>query len=273
MTGAQEAPQEALASLTPCEIDTRLAEISGRAYMAEMRLASLTSRDYRGRVRGTEQEQETAREALRVIWEEARPFNDEFARRPWSRVFVVGGGHAHSTMACHTCYPTTRFSWLPEWSGKDETEIVDAAGDRACTVCYPSAPVDRPTRLYTAQERADNERAQEERAARAQRARDREAKGITYRGGPLRCPSYYGVIKTERAADMHAVSCLVDLAYYSADHPSAPEWRADFARIVEALSDKRETAPDDVRAQLALKAQKKYKRDFSATLDLARFTL
>jgi hypothetical protein len=273
MSGAQEAPREALASLTPCEIDTRLAEISGRAYVAEMRLASLTARDWRGNARGSEQEQETARETLRAILEEARPYNDEFTRRPWSRVFVVAGGHAHSTMECHTCYPTTRFSWLPEWSGKDETEIVSAAGDRACTVCYPSAPVDRPTRLYTAQERADNERAQAEREARAQRARERDAKAISYRGGPLRCPSYYGVIKTERAAEMHAVSCLVDLAYYRTDHSTAPDWRADFARIVEALSDKRAQAPDEIRAQLAVKAQKKYRRDFGQTLDLAHFTL
>lgn len=273
MTGAQEAPREALERLTPCEIDTRLAEISGRAYRAETRLTALTSRDYRGAVRGSAQEISSAQEALAAIWEEARPYNDEYARRPWSRVFVVSAGHAHASMACHTCYPTTRFSWLPEWSGRSEAEIIDAAGDRACTVCYPSAPVDKPTRLYTAQEARDNQRAQEERAAREQRAQERASKGITYRGAPLRCPSYYGVIKTERAAEMHAVSCLVDLAYYRADHPSAQEWRADFGRIVEALSDKRGEAPDAIRALLAQKAQKKFARDFGEKLDLARFTL
>jgi hypothetical protein len=43
--------------------------------------------------------------------------------------------------SCSTCHPTTRFAWLTELSGKNEDEIIDYAGYKACTVCYPKAPL------------------------------------------------------------------------------------------------------------------------------------
>lgn len=59
-------------------------------------------------------------------------------------------------MDCGTTYATTSFAWLPEYSGKNQDEIIEAAGERACTVCYPNAPVsvlNRPTQMFTAEER------------------------------------------------------------------------------------------------------------------------
>lgn len=62
----------------------------------------------------------------------------------WSRFFVVTSsqGHIHSTRGCHTCRATTTFGWLPELSGKNEAEAVEAHGSVLCSVCFPSAPVE-----------------------------------------------------------------------------------------------------------------------------------
>ena len=60
----------------------------------------------------------------------------------WSRFFVVPGGHVHKSMHCNSCYPTTMFGWLPEYSGDDSDTIIQQLGTTVCTVCYPDAPVD-----------------------------------------------------------------------------------------------------------------------------------
>lgn len=71
----------------------------------------------------------------------------EFDRRGgWSRAYLVTDGHVHSSQNCSSCnngqFPT-RFFWMIDYSGKSHTEIVEAAGERACTICYPDAPVAR----------------------------------------------------------------------------------------------------------------------------------
>lgn len=66
----------------------------------------------------------------------------EKAYEGWSRFFAVMGGHVHSSMHCTTCYPTTRFGWLPNLSGLDEAAAVAEMGATLCTVCFPSAPVE-----------------------------------------------------------------------------------------------------------------------------------
>lgn len=71
------------------------------------------------------------------------PFLAEWkSRGGWSRAYLVPDGHIHKTTACHSLYPTTLISWLPELSGHEEDEIVATAGAMACTFCYPSAPVE-----------------------------------------------------------------------------------------------------------------------------------
>lgn len=62
----------------------------------------------------------------------------------WQRFFLVtnANGHIHATRACQTCFPTTRFAWLPALSGLTEADAVAAYGPRLCSVCFPSAPVE-----------------------------------------------------------------------------------------------------------------------------------
>lgn len=59
----------------------------------------------------------------------------------WSRFFLVTSsqGHIHSSMHCHTCYPTTAYGWLPELSGKTKGEAVDELGPALCSSCFPGA--------------------------------------------------------------------------------------------------------------------------------------
>lgn len=75
---------------------------------------------------------------------EAEPYEDEYDRAPWSRFFLVkaNGGHIHSSMRCSTCYPSTRFGWLPTLSGLTEADAVAEQGPMLCSVCFPSAPVE-----------------------------------------------------------------------------------------------------------------------------------
>lgn len=85
-----------------------------------------------------------ATEQLQLLGAEAKPLDAEFARRPWSRFFLVVGGHIHSSMNCSTCNRSgkaTAFAWLPEISGLTEEEAVAAHGAILCTTCYPSAPL------------------------------------------------------------------------------------------------------------------------------------
>ncbi len=93
---------------------------------------------------------------------------------PWTRAFLViaSNGHVHSSMDCSTCFPTTRYNWLVQYSNDDEKTIVEDAGQDACTICYPSAPADvlnRPSRIVTADKIAKA-------AAKAERDAKREAK-------------------------------------------------------------------------------------------------
>ncbi len=134
----------------------------------------------------------TAKAALSVNLAEQEPLEAEYVRRGrWTRAFLVlaSNGHVHRDRACSTCFITTSYGWLPSLSGHTEAEIVDAAGADACTVCYPSAPVEslsRPRRvLHHTEEEANAARAAREQA-KADRAAKAAAKAIANPdGSPL----------------------------------------------------------------------------------------
>lgn len=193
----------------------------------------------------------------------------EFTRRGgWTRAFVVPGGHAHTSTACSTCYPTTRFALIPRMSGMDESAIVEEAGERACTVCYPSAPVEtlrRPTRLFTADEEAENAAREERAAARAAKAAEAiEVEGLHEHHGRAH------TFKTERALsnfvsanlkNLHVWAGLYEANAKPGEHPSAPEWREDAHRAVEALAERRGVDASELLAELDGKARKNAARE------------
>jgi hypothetical protein len=130
-----------------------------------------------------------------------------YEQDPWTRAFLVlaSNGHVHSSMNCSTCFPTTRYNWLVQYSNDEESTIVEDAGKDACTVCYPSAPAEvlnRPSRIVTADKIAKDAAKAEREAKKAARIAKEKANAPTLSGEFL----YYKEgkwtreIKTERSA-------------------------------------------------------------------------
>lgn len=216
---------------TPIEIDTELAELHGRYTVAMTRFIQSreSARKYKDD-RYTEQAAKYRAEADALL-DEMSPLNAEYVRRGrWTRAFVVADGHVHSSMECSTCnngiYPT-EFGWVTEFSGQSEAEVVEAAGSRACTVCYLTAPVDAPAgRIFHATEIAA-QAAREERAAKKAAA---DAKKAANAFGPFRTNGTQGtMLETVYAAK----GFLTDGSEWGWNHPSfRPEDRDAVATLL-----------------------------------------
>lgn len=235
------AAARALSSKSPAEIDARLVEVQREADALRRQLAAL------------EAEEAVIAEAHRV--------------RQWSRSFLVSGGHLHSSTACSTCYPTTSFFFIPALSGMTAEEIVDEAGERACTVCFPDAPVDalrRPSSLRTPDE-AEAEAARNAReSARAQKA----AEAIVVEG----LDEYRGrahTFKSERALANFVSSQLKSVHVWRmigetngrGDHPDTEKWLADARTAAEALAARRGVDVDALLLSISETAKKNAKRE------------
>lgn len=224
-----------------------------------------------------------------AIADQIRPLNEEFRRRGgWTRAFLVTDGHVHSSMDCSTCnngFEPTAFTWLPQYSGHDEAEIIEVAAERACTVCYPNAPVATagPSVLMTPDERTRAEQRDAAAIAKAERLAKKIANGLTEDGSEFvvdypaertrYVPNpddptgrtqisqrYMGekreYFKTEKAAVMWTVSALVDgLQRFGDDR------RPAVAAIVEAMAAKHGKPVEEIHAELNAKAEAKIKRD------------
>lgn len=133
--------------------------------------------------------------------------NAIYDQDPWTRAFLVinSNGHVHSSMDCSTCFATTRYNWLVQYSNDDEKTIVEDAGQDACTVCYPSAPAEvlnRPSRIVTADKVAKAQAKAEREAKKAEKIAKEKANAPTKSGEFLyfKDGKYTEVIKTERSA-------------------------------------------------------------------------
>jgi hypothetical protein len=160
-----------ITTATPAEIDEQLDTLSYEHMVAITRATQYQkiSNDYfdkgmgsYGRKYMADAEGYAAKAA--DLMDQIRPLNAEFSRRGgWTRAFLVvnSNGHVHRNRECTTCFADTRYAWMTDFSGMDEDAIVDAAGERACTVCYPTAPVsvlNQPTKMFTKDEIAAQER-------------------------------------------------------------------------------------------------------------------
>lgn len=129
---------------------------------------------------------------VEAVTEVEDKFEAEFHRRGgWTRSYLVTDGHAHRTNRCPTCHrggqrtPMHRF-W--EFSGMNEEEIVKRAGERACTVCYPSAPVAKGLEapksvMLTPEEKKRAEQRDAETARRAEKKAKAAINAITQPDG------------------------------------------------------------------------------------------
>lgn len=233
-----------LANLTPVEIDTLLAPIWER----EMKIRSTIS-NYKRRESETFATIEKIKKGVRVpqvttaldgievmedlarlgrfivaegnklaaVEAEAAPYEAEYTRRGgWNRVFLATstGGHAHNGTECSTCHNgvyRTGFSWLIQYSGKTEAEIVADAGERACTTCYRSAPANaKGTKMFTPDEEEAAKARAEREEAKVQRVAKTASKAITAPDGTPLKDQWGSTIKTEREAQIVAVDAIKD---------------------------------------------------------------
>jgi hypothetical protein len=150
---------------------------------------------------------ESARKKIFEVGCQILDLNEIYDQDPWTRAFLVlaSNGHVHSSMDCSTCFPTTRYNWLVQYSNDEESTIVEDAGQDACTICYPSAPADvlnRPSRIVTADKIAKAEAKAERDAKKVARIAKEKANAPTASGEFLTYKEgkWTRVIKTERSA-------------------------------------------------------------------------
>jgi len=150
---------------------------------------------------------ESARKKIFEVGCQILDLNEIYDRDPWTRAFLVinSNGHVHKSQDCSTCFDTTRFQWLVQYSNDDEKIIVEDAGQDACTVCYPSAPAEvlnRPSRIVTADKIAKAQAKAEREAKKAARIAKEKANAPTASGKPLiyKEGKWTREIKTERSA-------------------------------------------------------------------------
>ena len=198
------------------KIDTELSSWYDKRWdlSSKLDIAEGTKKFYEKHYATRVDEIEKAIEKIAEIKSEISAVNVEIAKLnkiynqdPWTRAFLVlaSNGHVHSSMDCNTCFPTTRYNWLVQYSNDDENTIVEDAGQDACTICYPSAPADvlnRPSRIVTADKIAKAEAKAERDAKKAVRIAKEKAnaptasgKFLTYKEG-----KWTREIKTERSA-------------------------------------------------------------------------
>lgn len=153
-------------------VDSVLMPIEGRIAAANMEKARLQksftrlSEQRATRTREAFQRDVAALDArLDELHLEAAPLQTLAAAGKWTRFVLVMAGHMHLGTHCSTLRWNTSLFYMPEFSGADEAEVVELAGERACTVCFPSAPVDRPSMLPV--DVAAREQARVEREAKA----------------------------------------------------------------------------------------------------------
>lgn len=188
----------------------------------------------------------TYREAARqiaVLTQRMGEYEEAFDRRGgWNRAFLVAaaGGHVHSSMDCSTCRPTTQYAWMTDYSGRSEGEIVGAAGYRACTVCYPSAPTGDektlPTAMLTPAERAAAEKGTQYIGKKAPTASGHALEVV---GGTGR----KRVLKTEREAKKFVADSVIDDAVARAKSGSGSgaaerAHRTERDKVIAALGEK-----------------------------------
>lgn len=262
---------------TPLTIDTALADIYQRLYKAR-RLVVKTERDIASGSRWRRPAEEAAlqvrleeyKAAADLIVDETVPYDAEFRRRGgWTRAFLVtssSNGHVHASTGCSTCQWTTEFIWLPEYSGSREDAIVNDAGERACTTCYPSAPVDvrsRATRIFSPDEKAAAVAREERAAAKVAREAERIAKSVsTPDGKPLRLESH-GEVKTERTAQtLYVDRAATELARERGLRRWNDPYAGEAEVILAALAHKWGVGIEEARTKLSPKVEARIQRDY-----------
>jgi len=205
--------------------------------------------------------------------------NAIYLQHKWTRAYLVTNtnGHVHKNQNCSTCFPSTHYQWLVQYSGSPEEDIVSDAGQDACTVCYPSAPAEvlnRPSVIVT-EEKLEKEARKAERAeAKKVREAKRIASAPTVDGSELLVSDGYKrndkfvveELKTERTARIWYVDKSESLALWKSNKPEdeVAVIQESLENILSALAGKHGVSVDAVRADLDKKVAKRVKKTLDA---------
>lgn len=236
-----------------------------------------------------------ARAALAAIHAEQATIGSEFTRRGgWTRAYLVtnGNGHVHSSMTCSTCNrgeQATSFEWMVDYSDQPETVIVADAGWRACTRCFPTAPIgdaeSLPTKMFSAEDKTKAQAKTEREGKKAAALARKIEKGLTPDGSEfevsyvehnapqwVRNPETGAQehvyrdreaserFKTEQAAIQWVVQYMTWATY--GDNPSRHDAKQPaFDAIIAAVAAKHGKTVDQVKAEIDAKVAAKIKRD------------
>lgn len=194
-------------------------------------------------------------------------------RGSWNRAYLVPDGHLHKSMDCSTCNKgntPTKFQWMTDYSGKSEKEIVGAAGYRACTTCYPSAPVGDastlPSKMMTQDEEVKAKEQAERKAELAKKKVDASNKAPTVSGKPLTAiiGRYKETFKTERSAAQWYVAGIADGP--PRDENEAQNLKNVRYKVLYNLALKHDKPLNEIKEEFDKKAEAKSKRDYKASV-------
>lgn len=159
-----------------------------------------------------------AEESIIALTRQAQPLRDIFTEHRWNRFIVVPGGHLHRGRGCSTLRTSTVRYLVADYSGAEEAEIVELAGERACTVCFPTAPVSQLSMLP--EDVASRETATKEREAKEAKLKAEAHKYLFDDRSTLDIGSDH--LKTVRAAE-NFISRQIESAIYSLTHEPVDE--------------------------------------------------
>lgn len=187
----------------------------------------------------------------------------------WTRAYIVPGGHVHKDYHCHTLFFDTERYLVAEVSGMTEDEIVAKAGERACTVCYPSAPsqyLALKSELFTRDEK-EKENARREREAKHAA---KEAAKVVVEFPEINARTKKPYIRTEtfgslRSAQNEVLSMLGRMFYCkNSEGPYGEEGAQKYLekanRVIKAMvAHPQEERPESaIYLECVTKAKKKY---------------
>lgn len=209
-----------------------------------------------------EEEIEKSKNEISELSKEVEPYEKRYSEQQWDRAFLVTNknGHVHKSMHCSTCTPTTEFEWKTELSGKSEEEIVKLAGERACTVCYPDAPVSvtsNPTKIY-----GKNELTPEQKQAKEAKKKKEQFVLINPKTGEEIKNDYGGKFKTQRGAELEALDNVKTLFLYGTSHPHAEKWHKQIKNISLGIAVMTDREPKEIYDEFFDKGRKGFKRSY-----------
>lgn len=193
----------------------------------------------------------------------------------WSRYYRVNNsnGHLHLDIDlnnCSSCFPTTQYKWITQASGLDEAELVELAGEVCCTVCFPSAPVEKKAdRIF----RSDDEIAKETRdAERAAKRAKKLEKAIRTDGEELRITDFDGrtdeLLKTITATENYYAGELAWAKSVELHHNDGGrneslinEYLSHAEQALQGLTERFGTDVETARTRLAPKLARKFKAE------------